>query len=509
VVKGGDMIGDPTEGALVVLAEKGGIDVAATREQYPRVATLPFDAEYKLMATFHRMQDEAGHDIVRCFVKGAPDQLLARASTAIGADLQPMAVEGDGRQKYLAENERLGEQGLRVMATARKDFDPATFDPNADLLPLVDGLTLLAVVGIVDPPRTEAKAAIATAKAAGIQIRMITGDHAVTAKAIGDELGIEGRAVSGAEFAAMEDDQLIREIDNIGVIARVAPEDKVRLVDILRRKGHIVAMTGDGVNDAPALKKADIGVAMGITGTEVSKEAAVMILTDDNFSTIVKAVELGRALYDNLKKYIRFQIAVLLGFIVAFLGARIFNIAHGVPFVPLQTLWINFTTDLFLAVGLGYGAAASGLMDRKPRASDEAILPRPLLIWLAVAGAVMGVATLGVIGNATDPHGLVIARTMGLTTFALTHVFFALCTTNERDSLFQLDLFGDRPLLVSVGAAGLAIVLTTVFGPLQRLLDTAGLNLQEWLICVGVSLSIVVVAELRKALVKRPIDEAA
>src|SRR5438477_11580372 len=164
---------------------------------------------------------------------------------------------------------------------------------------------------------------------------MITGDHAVTAKAIGEQLGIEGRAVTGAEFAAMDDDTLVKEIDGIGVIARVAPEDKVRLVDILRRKKHIVAMTGDGVNDAPALKKADIGIAMGITGTEVSKEAAVMILTDDNFSTIVKAVELGRALYDNLKKYIRFQVAVLLGFIVAFLGASIFNVAEGVPFEPL------------------------------------------------------------------------------------------------------------------------------------------------------------------------------
>src|SRR5437764_2065779 len=220
---------------------------------------------------------------------------------------------------------------------------------------MLDGMTLLALVGIADPPRPQAKAAIATAHAAGIQGRMITGDHAVTAAAIAGQLGIKGRAITGAEFAAMSDDEAAVQIDGIGVIARVTPEHKVRLVDVLKRRGHIVAMTGDGVNDAPALKKADIGIAMGITGTEVSKEAAVMILTDDNFSTIVKAVELGRALYDNLKKYIRFQIAVLLGFIVAFLGASIFNVAEGVPFVPLQTLWINFTTDHFLAIGLGSG----------------------------------------------------------------------------------------------------------------------------------------------------------
>ena len=216
----------------------------------------------------------------------------------------------------MAENQRLGEQGLRVLATGRKDFDPATFDPAADLLPLVDGLTVLALVGIVDPPRPAAKAAIATAKAAGIQVRMITGDHAVTAAAIARQLGIDGQAITGAEFGAMSDERGAGQIDDIGVIARVTPEDKVRLVDLLKRQGHIVAMTGDGVNDAPALKKADIGIAMGITGTEVTKEAADMILTDDNFATIVKAVELGRGLYDNLVRYIRFQMGCLFGFII-------------------------------------------------------------------------------------------------------------------------------------------------------------------------------------------------
>jgi Ca2+-transporting ATPase len=506
-VSDGQLIGDPTEGALVVLAEKGGIDVAATRQEFPRIAELPFDSEYKLMATFHRMPDESGRDVVRCFVKGAPDQLLRRGEVALDADFKPMPVDEGGRALYLAENQRLGEKGLRVLAIARKDFDPASFDPNGDLLSLVDGLMLLALVGIVDPPRPQAKAAIATAKAAGIQVRMITGDHAVTAKAIGDELGIGGRAVTGAEFAAMDDDRLLTEIGEIGVIARVTPADKVRLVDILKRKGQIVAMTGDGVNDAPALKKADIGIAMGITGTEVSKEAAVMILTDDNFSTIVKAVEIGRALYDNLKKYIRFQIAVLLGFIVTFLGASLFNIAEGVPFLPLQTLWLNFGADLFLAIGLGYGAAAGGLMARPPRRSDEPVLPSRLLWWLAIAGFVMGVVTLGVIGWGKDAYDLVIARTMGLTTFALSHVFFAVTTKDERRSLFNLDTFADKPLLISIGAAIGIIILTTTFAPFQRLLETAMLSLNQWLICIAGSLLIVVVSELRKALVKRPVDE--
>src|SRR4051812_9104478 len=270
----GEMIGDPTEGALVVLAEKGGLDLTATRERYPRVAELPFDTAYKLMATFHRMTDEAGADVIRCFVKGAPDQLLARAWSHLDPDLATAVVDDDFKARYLAENERLAAKGLRVMATARRDFDSATFVTDGDLLELMDGLTLMALVGIVDPPRPAAKAAIATAHEAGIQVRMITGDHAITAGAIAGELGIPGRAISGAQFAEMSDAQADEEIDGIGVIARVTPEQKVRLVDILKRKGHVVAMTGDGVNDAPALKQSDIGIAMGITGTEVSKEAA-------------------------------------------------------------------------------------------------------------------------------------------------------------------------------------------------------------------------------------------
>ena len=259
------------------------------------------------------------------------------------------------------------------MALARRDFPPETFDPSApDLLPLVSDLTLLALVGIVDPPRPEARAAIAEAHAAGIQVRMITGDHAVTAGAIAGQLGIRGRAITGAEFGAMSDEEAGRQINDIGVIARVTPEHKVRLIDVLKRAGHVTSMTGDGVNDAPALKKADIGVAMGITGTDVSKEAAVMILTDDNFATIVKAVELGRALYDSLVKYIRFQMARLFSFILVFLGASLFNIVSGIPFLPLQTLYINFTIDLFLAIGIGLGAASAGLMQRPPRGANAA-----------------------------------------------------------------------------------------------------------------------------------------
>jgi Ca2+-transporting ATPase len=499
----GEMIGDPTEGALVVLAEKGGVALGATRERYPRLAELPFDTAYKLMATFHRMTDDAGREVVRCFVKGAPDQLLARASSHLDPALATVAVDEDFKARYLAENERLAKKGLRVMATARKDFDLAAFDADADLLELMHELTLMALVGIVDPPRPAAKAAIATAHSAGIQVRMITGDHAITAEAIARELGIEGRAITGAQFADLDEDQAVAEIDEIGVIARVTPEQKVRLVDILKRKGHVVGMTGDGVNDAPALKQADIGIAMGITGTEVSKEAAAMILTDDNFATIVKAVELGRGLYDNLVKYIRFQMGVLSGLILTFLGASILNIASGIPFLPLQTLWVNFTTQVFQSVGLGYGAPSGGLMEREPRKPKEPILTRADTRWFVVAGLVMAVGTLAVAAGAEHDHGEKLARTMALTTFAIANLVFSFTTRDDRRSVFSLDTFSDRMFVIASLASAASIILATSFGFLQRILDTVELTGNQWLICIGAALPIVVASEIRKFLLRR------
>lgn len=503
VLRNGELIGDPTEGALVALAAKGGVDATSTRQEYPRLAEVPFDAAYKLMATFHRMTDESGNEVIRCFVKGAPDQLLGRAGTVLDADRGPVSLDAEARQRFLAENKSLGEQGLRVLAAARKDFDPATFDPAAMLLPLISDLELLALVGIVDPPRPTVKASIATARTAGIRIRMITGDHAVTAAAIARQLGIEGQVITGAEFASLSDEEVLGRIGDIGVIARVTPEDKVRLVNLLKRQGHIVAMTGDGVNDAPALKNADIGIAMGITGTEVTKEAAVMILTDDDFSTIVKAVELGRGLYDNLVKYVRYQMGTLFGFIISFLGASVLNILGGVPFLPLQTLWVNFTTGVIQSIGLGYGKPAEGLMERTPRQPNQPILPSGLFGRLVAVGLIMAVGTLSVISWAQQRHGEAVAHTMGLVTFSLFNLFFSMTTKDETKTVFSLDTFADKPFAIATAVSTVATILATTLDPLQALLKTTPLTVAQWLSCAAIALSIVVFSEIQKAVLRR------
>ena len=497
VVKDGKLVGDPTEGALVVFATKGGIDAEATRQEFPRLAEVPFDAAYKLMATFHRMHDEEGYEVIRCFVKGAPDQLLARSLQALGEEQQVMALDASAHELVMAENERYAREGLRVMALARKDFDPATFQPGGDLLASITDLTLLALVGIVDPPRPEAKQAIAEAKAAGIAVRMITGDHAVTAAAIAKQLGIEGRAITGAEFSAMSDAELLRQIDGIGVIARVTPEDKVRLVDVLKQKNQIVAMTGDGVNDAPALKKADIGVAMGITGTDVAKEAAVMILTDDNFATIIHAVHLGRELYDNLLKYIYYQMGGLFGFILTFLGAAIFNILGGIPFLPLQTLWLNFTVDMFEAIGLGTGKPSSHLMEQKPRPANAQLLPPRLAVRYGLIGLLMAASVLGILA-AFAPSGGVVARTMGLTAFSFARIFFALETNDDQQSVFRRELLENHTLLKWSGLALVTTFLITALGFMNQIFSTTPLSLTQWVICIAAGSLVLWVLEALK-----------
>jgi P-type Ca2+ transporter type 2C len=495
-VHDGEIVGDPTEVALVVLAAKGGLDVDETRRRYPRIAEVPFDSDYKFMATFHEMEDE-GRKVVRCFVKGAPDVLLARSSSLRDADGTTVDATA-ARDRVLAENDRLAGEGLRVLAVAARDFDPASFDADGALLDEVQGLTLLALVGIVDPPRKEARDAIARCKDAGIRARMITGDHVTTAAAIASQLGIEGRALSGTEFAALSDEELDAQVEEIGVVARVAPEDKVRLVDVLKRKGHVVSMTGDGVNDAPALKRADIGVAMGITGTEVTKEAGDMILTDDNFATIVSAVEGGRGIYDNLMKYVRVQLIMLGGFILTFVGASAFDVANGAPLTPLQILWVNFAVDVLLAIGLGFDAAAPGLMRRLPRDASAPIVGRSLATRLAVASVVMAALAIGVVAWGEHRYDLAVATTMGLTTLSLMHIVGALETREPDGTIFKRYTIANQRFVKLIGAALVLTFLVTALGPLQRIFDTVALTTSQWGICLLGPIVFLAVVELGK-----------
>jgi Ca2+-transporting ATPase len=503
VLDGESLIGDPTEGALIVLGAKGGLDVDETRATYPRVAEVPFDSEYKFMATFHEMTGTDGTTVVRCYVKGAPDVLISRGGSYRSPDGTVVAITDENRHLAIEANDRMAEGGERVMVVAQRDFDPATFQRDGDLLGLVQDLTLLAMVGIVDPPRPEAKAAIAECRSAGIRVRMITGDHATTAGAIGGELGIEGRAITGAEFAAMSDEEALTQLPEIGVIARVAPEDKVRLVRLLQRSDNIVAMTGDGVNDAPALKSANIGVAMGITGTEVSKQAAVMILTDDNFATIVGAVEYGRALYDNLLKYLRFQMSTLVAYIAIFIGAGIFDIAGGIPLNPLQILWLNMVIDIPIAVALGFDEPTTGLMERAPRPVGAPVLTAANWVRLCVQGAVMTVGTLLVYQLGEAHFDLAVASTMLLTTLSMFHLFAGLLARDQVHTIFNVHTLPGSTQLRRYALSLAAIILVTEIGFLQRVFSMVELSFNQWWICIGIAFSLVVVEEIIKVFIRR------
>jgi Ca2+-transporting ATPase len=480
----GVLIGDPTEGALIVLAEKGGISVDGARAMYPRVAEVPFDSDYKFMATFHNITDEKGKPVVRAFVKGAPDVLIARSSSYWLPGGEVQLVDGDKRNLAIGENERMAKAGERVMVVARKDFDPDTFDPKSKLIDLMTDLTILAMVGIVDPPRNEAKDAIAKCHSAGIQVRMITGDHAVTAAAIGKELGITGKALTGAEFKAMSDEELKKMLPEIGVVARVAPEDKIRLVTMLQELDNIVAMTGDGVNDAPALKKADIGVAMGITGTEVSKGAAVMILTDDNFATIVKAVEFGRAIYNNLFNFVRFQMESLVAFIVSYLLAAFFVVLGGTPFLVFTVLWINFLVQIPVALALGFDDPAPDLMEHKPRPLKQPILSVPQWVRIAFIGILMSIGTV-YLEKVYETTSKELAFTMGFVFFSLCVVVLALSSRSETGSAFNRDIVKNRQQLMLYGISLLMVILPMKLDFLQRFLGLTDITTNQFLLCLG------------------------
>jgi Ca2+-transporting ATPase len=488
-IRAGELIGEPTEGALLALAAKCGVDADAARRAEPRIAEVPFDSERKFMATFHHAGDK-----VRLCVKGAPDVLLglcAERLTAAGAE----PLTGAGRDAIAAENEALAGDAMRVLALAEKEIPAAGFDPAGDVVRHVSDLIFVGLVGIVDPPRPEARDAIALCRRAGIQVKMITGDHVLTAAAIARELGLSGDVLRGAEIDALSDEEFDRRVEGIAVFARVAPEHKVRIVRALKDMGHVVAMTGDGVNDAPALKQADIGVAMGRTGTEVTKEAATMVLTDDNFATIVHAVEEGRGIYENIVKFVRFQLSTNIGAIQAVLGASLLGLPT--PFTAIQLLWINIIMDGPPAMSLGVEPGRPGLMLDPPRRSGAKILSGGRLAVLFGLGLVMAAGTLALFQWALV-RGEQQALTLAFTTFVLFQVFNAFNARAETASAFNRQFFLNRWLWLSLVVTVGLQVLVVHWGPAQSVFHTTDLTATDWALAVSVAASVLVLNEARK-----------
>ncbi|GAB1640638.1 cation-translocating P-type ATPase [Krasilnikovia sp. MM14-A1259] len=501
VIRDGACIGDPTEGALVVLGSKAGVDVERARQRFPRVGEVPFDSATKYMATFH--EDRAGDHPGRILVcvKGAVESVLERVDRIALRDGDIAALDAAGRDAVRADADRLAEQGQRVLAAAGDWIPSAGGDLDAGAERAASGLVFLGLVGIVDPPRAEARDAIAAAHGSGIGIKMITGDHPTTAHAIAGALGITGHVVRGTDLEAMDDRELAARVREIGVFARVAPEHKLRIVRALQSHDLVVSMTGDGVNDAPALEQADIGVAMGITGTEVTKEAADMILLDDNFATIVSAVREGRTIYENIVKFVRFQLSTNLSAILTVLITALLGMAA--PFTTIQILWVNLICDGPPALALGVDRPRPQAMAEPPRPKRTQILPGArlrVLLWLA---AVMGACTLAVIGWAGQAYDTETAATMGWTTFVLAQLFNVFNARAEHGSAFGAGFFTNGYLWVSIAVIAAAQLAIVKVEWMQHFFEASHLNGTQFVVCVAAGSLVLWLEELRKLVLRR------
>ncbi|MBC2641159.1 MULTISPECIES: cation-transporting P-type ATPase [unclassified Rhodococcus (in: high G+C Gram-positive bacteria)] len=496
----GEVVGDPTEAALVVLAAKVGVDAPLTRRQYPRVAEVPFDSAYKFMATFHHLQVDGGTQFAE-LVKGGPDVVLARCGSAFRPGRQAVPLD-EVREELTEANRALSEKGLRVLAFAARRLDGQEDAVVADPMSFVEDLTFVGMVGIIDPLRPEAIDAVRTAHAAGIDVRMITGDHAITASAIGAELGLGPGAIGGPELQAMTDDDLAAALPRLHVFGRVTPQDKLRLADIMQKSGAVVAMTGDAVNDAAALKKADIGVAMG-SGSEVTKQAGKMILTDDNFGTLITAIQLGRSIYEKIVSYIRYQMSKLFSLVLLFLVASIFDINDGVALTPLMVLFQHFFITLFPVAVIMLDPAPPDLMNKPPRDPRLPIANRGAFVqWLAY-GVLQFAVTLAAMllapGDLSTTEASV-PMTTAFVVLSLGSILAGLVMRRDPESGLT------APILTALKILSVPVVVTVFaveIGFLQDLLMTTSLTGGQWLACLGWSLIIPVVVEAEKAIRRR------
>ncbi|RMG64989.1 MAG: cation-translocating P-type ATPase [Chloroflexi bacterium] len=510
--------GDPTEGALHVAAAKLGLQHAALEQRFPRIGEVPFSSERKLMSTVHADAQKPERAVI--FAKGAPDVLLARCcAERVGEATRPLTDER--RREIQACIDQLAGEALRTLGVAFRTWPRDQIGDGVIGEEIERDFVFLGLIGMVDPPRPEAQDAVARAQQAGIRVIMITGDHPLTAQAIATELGIiapGGRVMTGAALAKLDESALRQAVREVSVYARVSPEHKLWIVRALKQNGDVAAMTGDGVNDAPALKQADIGVAMGITGTDVSKEAADMILTDDNFASIVAAVEEGRAIFSNIRKFLRYLLSSNLGEVMTMFFGLVFATLLGLaaehagalvlPLLATQILWINLVTDSGPALALGIDPPAAYLMRRPPRPRDKGVVDREMWVGLFFVGAIMALGTLFVfdyalVGGLIPGTGdLVYARTMSFTTLVLFQLFNVFNARSDRESAFH-GLFRNPWLLLAVAISLILQALVVHVPFLQRAFGTVGLSPGDWLVCVATASSVIWARELFKAVVRR------
>ncbi|MDQ2102959.1 cation-transporting P-type ATPase [Azospirillum isscasi] len=497
---GWTVAGDPTDGALLALAIKAGLDAREEAARRPRTDVIPFESEHKFMATLHH--DHEGHGLL--YVKGAPERVLSMCAHVRAADGGSGPLDA---AHWLTRVEELAAQGQRVLALAARPALPGQTVLN--MSDVQEGLVLLGLCGFIDPAREEAVAAVAQCQAAGIRVKMITGDHAGTAQAIGRQFNLSGDAVSGSDLDRLDDEALVAVARDADVFARTAPEHKLRLVRALQKAGHTVAMTGDGVNDAPALKRADVGVAMGCKGTEAAKEAASMVLADDNFASIAHAVEEGRTVYDNLRKTILFMLptngAQALVILVAVLAG------YTLPITPVQILWVNMVTAVTLGLALAFEPPEAAVMKRPPRPQDEPILPGFLIGRMVLVMALLVSASFGFFllhEGHDDPTP--VARTMAVNALVMGEIFFLLNARAVTASVMNRQgLFGSRPVWISIGLMLVFQLAFTYAPPLQALFGTASVDWTQWVAMMAAGLVIFLAVEAEKAVTRRLIARRA
>ncbi|MEA2114038.1 MAG: cation-transporting P-type ATPase [Thermodesulfobacteriota bacterium] len=488
--------GDPTEGALVSLGIKSGYDHETEMQKWARTDVIPFESQRRFMATLHHSHENEAF----IYMKGAPEAVLGRCNSQLVGNGEKEPIDHAYWQNVMGE---IAGQGQRLLACAYRKADPAK--QTLSFTDVDSEMTVIGLVGIIDPPRAEAVEAIKSCRRAGVQIKMITGDHAATAKAIGAMLGIRGNGsvMTGSQVEALDDADLQKIVAEVDIFARSSPEHKIRLVKALQAKGHVVAMTGDGVNDAPALKQANVGIAMGQNGTEVSKEAAEMILVDDNFATIVGAIEQGRTVYDNLKKSILFVLPTNGGEAFSILAA--IAIGSTLPITALQILWVNMVTAVTLALTLAFEKSEDNVMQRKPRQPDEVILS-PFIIWRIIyVSVILMTGTFGLfLWYESGGHSHETARTVAVNALVMFEIFYLFSSRFYVASAFsQKGFWGNRYALYAIGIL-LILQLVFVYAPfMQTLFETAPLGVLDWVYIVVVGSSVLFFVELEKFLLRR------